>query len=158
MNINDKLLTTKWVPIYCVVTRIVAKWFIVQIRLARLTQETRSNLNDKTYHCWLWSKQMPIAHSHWHDHGLKMPHPQSVRKFSQLLEGFEDGDSLGWADGDSEGLSLGCTTKEPRWARRIILIVQQKQNTIYHGTRTFGRHCWRLRWRRFGGLYIKWNI
>ena len=48
-----------------------------------------------------------------------MPHPQSVRMFSQPWEGFADGDSdgwlegwvdgcdEGWLDGDSEGIDDG---------------------------------------------------
>lgn len=39
--------------------------------------------------------------------------PQSVRKFSQLLEGLEDGVSEGSAegdsDGDSDGIDEGCS-------------------------------------------------
>ena len=39
-----------------------------------------------------------------------------------------------------------------------IKLIAKQVDDIYHGARTFGRHCWRLRWRRFGGLYIKCNI
>jgi len=44
---------------------------------------------------------------------LKIPYPQSVLKFSQLLEGLAEGVSEGWAlgasDGDSEGIELGLS-------------------------------------------------
>ena len=73
------------------------------------------------------SRQMPTGQSHWHVHGLKMPHPQSVLVFSQpwlglaeglslgcelgvwlgLLEGWELGASLGRLEGWPLGASLG---------------------------------------------------
>jgi len=47
---------------------------------------------------------MPTGQSHWQVHGLKIPQPQSVRKFSQLRDGLDEGVSDGDSEGDSEGL------------------------------------------------------
>ncbi len=45
--------------------------------------------------------------------GNGVPYPQSVRRFSQLLDGLADGVSdgcaLGDSDGDSEGIELGLS-------------------------------------------------